>query len=208
MEVIYRDLFVRELQRLGIEDRFFPVGAAANHSLLYLVLRCYLELPLRRILDVGAGQTSLLLDALQRKLGKAEIVTLEHDTAWAERIASQVGHPVLRRDLVPMRIGGQATLMHDIIGIEGPFQLIIMDAPPGVRRYSRLGLVHLMQTVLDRGDFVAILDDTERGGEWQTVQACRQWLRESGVRFRQVEVRAAKRQWLCAGGALGLAAYF
>jgi hypothetical protein len=107
-----------------------------------------------------------------------------------------------------MRIGGQATLMHDIIGIEGPFQLIIMDAPPGVRRYSRLGLVHLMQTVLDRGDFVAILDDTERGGEWQTVQACRQWLRESGVRFRQVEVRAAKRQWLCAGGALGLAAYF
>ncbi len=58
MEVIYRELFVRELLRLGIEDRFFPVGAAANHGLLYLVLRCYVELPLRRVLDVGAGQTA------------------------------------------------------------------------------------------------------------------------------------------------------
>src|SRR5262245_35494224 len=90
MAVIYRDLFVRELQRLGIEDRFFPVGPAANHGLLYLVLRCYLEFPALRILDVGAGQTSLLLDALHRRLGKGEIITLEHDAGWAQRIAPQV----------------------------------------------------------------------------------------------------------------------
>ena len=208
MEVIYRDLFVRELQRLGIEDRFFPVGAAANHSLLYLVLRCYMELPVRRILDVGAGQTSLLLDALQRNLGKAEVVTLEHDAAWAERIASQISHQLLRRDLVSMQIGGRTTLMHDTHGIEGPFQMIIMDAPPGVRRYSRLGLVHLMQKLMDRSDFVVILDDFDRGGEWQTAGACRQWLQGSGISFRQKEARAAKRQWLCAGGAFGSAAFF
>lgn len=208
MEVIYRDLLVRELHRLGIEDRFFPVGAAANHSLLYLVLRCYVELPVRRVLDVGAGQTTLLLHALQDRLGKAEIITLEHDAGWAARIAGQVGHRVLRRDLVHLPVGGHMTLLHDTADLDGSFDFIIMDGPPGVRRYSRLGLLHLMQTVMDRRDFVAILDDFDRGGEWQTAQLCEQWLRQDGIAFRRTEIRAAKHQWLCAGGALGTAAYF
>ena len=208
MEVVYRDLLVRELHRLDIEDRFFPVGSAANHSLLYLVLRCYVELPVRRVLDVGAGQTTLLLHALQTRLGKAEVVTLEHDAGWAERISSQVGHHVLRRDLVRLAVDSHMTLMHDTTGLDGSFDLIIMDGPPGVRRYSRLGLLHLMQTVMDRRDFIAILDDVDRGGEWQTAQLCEQWLRQDGIDFRRTEIRAAKHQWLCAGGALGTAAYF
>lgn len=208
MELVYRDLFVRELARLGIEDRFFPVGSAANHSLLYLVLRCYVELPLRRILDVGAGQTSLLLHALQQKLARAEVITLEHDPAWAERIAAQVDHQVLRRDLIETRIGERTARMHDLAGLHGPFELIIMDAPPGVPRYSRLGLLPLMQTVMARDGFVAILDDADRSGEWQTAQACWQWLHSQGIAFRHAEVLAAKRQWVCAGGSLQHAVYF
>ncbi len=208
MEVVYRDLFVRELARLGIEDRFFPVGSAANHSLLYLVLRCYVELPLRRILDVGAGQTSLLLHALQQKLRKAEVLTLEHDEAWAARIATQVDHPVLQRKLVTTRIAGRTTLMHDHAGIAGPFQLIVMDAPLGVRHFSRLGLLQLMQTVMDREHFVVILDDADRSGEWQTAQACWQWLQQQATPFRHGEVMAAKRQWICAGGELQHAVHF
>lgn len=208
MELVYRDLFVRELARLGIEDRFFPVGSAANHSLLYLVLRCYVELPLQRILDVGAGQTTLLLQALQQKLGKAEIITLEHDATWAARISAQVDHQVQRRDLVRMQVGQRTTLMHDLTGLAGPFQLIIMDGPPGVRSHSRLGLLALMQTVMARDDFVAILDDADRGGEWQTAQACWEWLHQQGVAFRHAEIRAGKRQWLCAGGTLQHAVFF
>lgn len=208
MEVVYRDLFVRELARLGIEDRFFPVGSAANHSLLYLVLRCYVELPLRRILDVGAGQTSLLLHALQQKLRKAEVVTLEHDEAWAARIAAQVEHPVLRRPLVSTRVGNRTTLMHDLAGITGPFQLIVMDAPLGVRHFSRFGLLQLMQTVMDREHFVVILDDADRSGEWQTAQACWQWLQQQATPCRHGEVMAAKRQWICAGGELQHAVHF
>ena len=208
MEPIYRDLFVRELARLGIEDRFFPVASAANHSLLYLVLRCFVELPLQRILDVGAGQTSLLLHALRQKTGKAEIITLEHDACWAARIAAQVDHQVLRRDLVPTRVGDRTTLMHDLTGLSGPFQLIIMDGPPGVRRHSRLGLLSLMQSLMARDDFVVILDDADRTGEWQTAEACWRWLQGQGIAFRHAQTRAAKSQWVCAGGTLQHAVFF
>ena len=167
-----------------------------------------MELPLRRILDVGAGQTSLLLQALQRKLAKAEVITLEHDPAWAERIAAQVDHQVLRRDLIETRIGGWTTHMHDPAGLHGPFELIIMDAPPGVPSYSRLGLLSLMQTVMARDGFVAILDDADRSGEWQTAHACWQWLQSQGIPFQHAQVLAAKRQWICAGGQLQHAVYF
>lgn len=208
MELVYRDLFVRELARLGIEDRFFPVASAANHSLLYLVLRCYVELPLQRILDVGAGQTSLLLHALQKKMGKAEVITLEHDASWAAHIAAQVDHQVLRRDLVPLRVDHRTTQMHALTDLPGRFQLIIMDGPPGVRRHSRLGLLALMRTVMDHDGFVAILDDADRAGEWQTAEACWHWLHDQGITFRHAEIRAAKHQWLCAGGALQHAVFF
>ncbi len=208
MEVIYRELFVRELHRLGIEDRFFPVGAAANHGLLYLVLRCFVELPMQRVLDVGAGQTSLLLDALNRKLGKAEIITLEHDPAWAERIAGQVAHQVLRRDLIEQRIGGHATRMHDTTALEGPFQLIIMDAPPGVPRYSRLGLLHLMQTRMDRKDFVAILDDADPSGGAPDHAGVPTLAQGRGPALPPCADTRRKAQWFCAGGALESAAFF
>jgi predicted O-methyltransferase YrrM len=202
LEIIYRELFVRELARLGIPDRFYPVGAAANHSLLYAVLRCYVEFPVTRILDVGAGQTSLLLDALRRHSPKAEVVTLEHDPAWAERIAQQVGHEVLRRDLVSVRLAGRTVRMHDTRGLAGPFDLIVMDAPNSEKRYSRLGLLHLMQTVMNRENFIVIMDDTDRGGEVQSVRVCREWLHSAGIGHDWAEIRAAKRQQVLAAGTL------
>ena len=54
--MIYRDLFLRELARLGVEDGFYPIGGAANYSLLYLVLRAMTEFPVSSILEVGAGK--------------------------------------------------------------------------------------------------------------------------------------------------------
>lgn len=208
LEIVYRELLLRDLARLGIPDRFYPVGSAANHSLLYLLLRCYVELPVTRVLDVGAGQTSLLLDELNRKLGKAQVTTLEHDPDWGRLIGAVVAHPVLRRDLVPMRIAGIDTAMHDTAGLPGPFDLIVMDAPPGSSRYSRLGLLHLMQNFMDRSDFVAIMDDAERGGEMQTLRQCSGWLRDNGIVHDTCTVRAAKRQRVFAAGTMRQACYF
>jgi hypothetical protein len=208
MEIVYRELLLRDLAKLGIPDRFYPVGSAANHSLLYLVLRCYVELPVTRVLDVGAGQTSLLLDELNRKLGKAQVTTLEHDAGWGRLIGAVVAHPVLRRDLMPMRIAGIDTRMHDTTGLPGPFDMIVMDAPPGRSRYSRLGLLHLMQDFMDRGNFVAIMDDAERGGEMQTLRQCSAWLRDNRIPHDTSTVRAAKRQRIFAAGTMRQACYF
>src|SRR3954454_17352761 len=71
LECVYRDLFTRDIAKAGMDDVYYPVGHAANHSLLYLVMRCVQELRLAEILELGAGQPTILLDQAKRAL-KAE----------------------------------------------------------------------------------------------------------------------------------------
>jgi hypothetical protein len=94
LEVIYRDLFLRELARMGEEDRFFPTGGAANYSLLYLILRIGLEFKPASVLDIGAGQSSLLWSMLRRHGLVGSVLTLESDREWAQRIGDQIDHEV------------------------------------------------------------------------------------------------------------------
>ena len=68
MEVVYRELFLRDLARLGLDDLYYPVGWAANHSLMYLIARCFIELPVVNVLELGGGQSSILLSQLNDRL--------------------------------------------------------------------------------------------------------------------------------------------
>jgi hypothetical protein len=56
LEAVYRDLFIRDLAAIGVNDAFYPVGSAANHSLLYLVLRCVRELGIRKVSTSARGR--------------------------------------------------------------------------------------------------------------------------------------------------------
>src|SRR4051812_44863033 len=85
-EATYRHLFVRELERLGETDIYFPTGGAANYSLLYLLLRIAKEQRPRSVLDVGCGQSTLLWDRLRNKGLVGSVVTLENDAAWGAAI--------------------------------------------------------------------------------------------------------------------------
>ena len=68
MEIVYQQLVFRDLRNLGIHDDFYPVGSAASYSLFYILLRSLMTLPVTSVLDIGAGQTSLLLDATKKAL--------------------------------------------------------------------------------------------------------------------------------------------
>ena len=98
-ELLYERLFSNGLSRLQLENRYYPTGVAANFSLMYILLRCITELPVRRVVELGCGQSTLLFDAL-RQLRPIEITTLEHDRDWARRIQKHVEHEITCADLV------------------------------------------------------------------------------------------------------------
>lgn len=166
-ELLYQGMFSSACSSLGIAQTFFPVKGAANYSLLYLIMRICLETEVKRILELGAGQTTLLLHHL-RKLRQFDVTTLEHDVTWAGRIGSLVSHQVAHSPLIDCEAGGITRPGYDVSKLDGKFDFVIVDGPLGSPTYSRWGALSLLADHIN-SDYIVIFDDAERKGEQQTI---------------------------------------
>jgi hypothetical protein len=213
MEVIYRELFIRDLQKLQIDDVFYPIGGAANHGLFYVIARCFIEFEIKNAIELGAGQTSILMSQLSsRYRDRINIRTVEHDAQWAEYIRPKVGHELFLAHLVDKTIGGHR-ISHYASGYfdkSTKYDFVLIDGPPAYREdilMNRLGAVEIIQDNL-AGDFVLIVDDAERPGEGALIDAIRRELKNRRVGFREIAIAASKRQHLFCAGAYARAVYF
>jgi predicted O-methyltransferase YrrM len=206
LEVVYQRLFSRDLKRVGIEDVFYPLGSSANYSLLYVILRVALDFKPRNVLDIGCGQTTLLLSSLRDRGMVGQVTTLEHDPDWASEIAPLVSHAVICKPLFAQTIAGVQTNTYDWSAVlqRGPFDFVICDGPQGDRRRSRWGVLKTVEA-LSR-DFVLVMDDAERRGEKQTCDELQRLLVPTGA--KRGRVVAAKKQCIFAGGQYARAAHF
>lgn len=207
-ELLYERLFSNALPRLGIENRYFPVRSAANYSLLYLILRVVSELPVRRVLELGCGQTTLLLDDLARARA-LDVVTGEHDAAWAARTQQRVRHAIRHAPLIERNVYGRSCQTYDVTPAQlgRPLDLIIVDGPVGRNRCSRWGVLEYLEPLLGE-DFILLFDDAERRGEQDTIDATLGYLRGRGMEISCAVTRSLKSQFLIAAGALREAAYY
>lgn len=162
-ELLYAHMLGDALRGQAIKlPHLYPTGAAANYSLLYLLLRIQTELPVQTTLEIGIGQSTLLLDALGA-VGES----VEHDQKWAEVIAGQVTNRTIRVPrLVERHFAGRATMCYDFSPQEADF--VIVDGPQGTGRFSRLGALELLDKSLAE-EFIVIFDDAERRGEQDTI---------------------------------------
>jgi predicted O-methyltransferase YrrM len=214
LEIVYRDLFMRDIAKVGMEDVYYPVGHAANYSLLYLVMRCVRELKIHEVLELGAGQTTILLDQAKRALAaEYRVRTIEHDPLWAEKMAELVSHEIVQADLSPLAVGGRNINYYDpkaIAVADRKYDLIIVDGPPAfapAMRYDRTGIATVVEYQL-APEFVIVFDDAERDGEVEAISSCRRLLRSHGVRVVEGQVSGFKRQHVFATPAHAQAAFF
>lgn len=213
MESIYRSLFLRDLGRYGVEDEFYPIGSAANHSLMYLVARCLIEFPIARVLEFGAGQTSILLDRLSGAMGRPiEITTVEQDPFWAERIRAQVHHPVICAPLAPEVVADSKISFYrlDEIGSQSNLELVIVDGPTAYSpstRWDRIGAVEFLKGRL-ASEFIVIFDDTERAGEFLGTRLFCDYLVANHITHYISTIRAAKQQKVICSEQFRAASYF
>lgn len=210
MEPVYQRLVERDLERLGIENDFYPVAGAANYSLLYLLIRAMTDLPVRSVVELGVGESSRLLSRLRSN--GTSVTTIEHNDSWAERAKDRVQHEIIKTKLVPKLVQGILINGYDFSPIKGttPIDLLIVDGPPASTQeaqFARLGAVDLVAS-LNPKDFVVILDDTHRAGEMVLVDKFAAALRKRGCAFNMGQVITSKRQTIFAGRAFESAAYF
>jgi hypothetical protein len=167
-ELHYLEIFDAAVARSGLDvPPLFPVGRAANSSLLYLIFRLLRDFPRLGILELGAGQSTILLGALHRAGLTTSVKTLEHDPAWAEAIGSKVGHEVLVAPLHQESVLGVMTETYEV-DLATRFDCVIVDGPVGTQTQSRWGTLKLLQQNL-AAEFIVIFDDAERPGERDTI---------------------------------------
>jgi hypothetical protein len=212
-EPVYQAIVDRDLRALGMENRYYPLSGAANYSLLYLLLRSAQEFDIGRLVELGAGQTSILIESLnQRGLLRGSRLTIEHDPNWAERIRQLVTHqimtvPLISRDDAPRHYRGyDLTSITDCENID----FLIIDGPPAFhsgQAFARFGMLALLK-FLDPTGYAVIVDDAEREGEHLLVTRIEQELAARGDNIKKAEIRATKKQVVLASGRFEAAAYF
>jgi hypothetical protein len=212
MEPVYQGLVERDLARLKIDSRFYPVNGAANYSLLYIIIRAASEFQIEEVLELGAGQTSLLFDALQRSgVIKANIRTLEHNDDWAAHVSASVSHEVVRTKLVPkdrdhIKFEGYDFMplpkrQTDFLVIDGPLAIAKTD------RFSRLGAIDLVEWI-NPSRFIVVIDDANRVGEILLAKKFEERLKQMGIKYARGNVMSNKEQVIFAGGTYLSAAYY
>lgn len=215
-EAVYQHLFLRDLAAAGLPDRYYPVGNAANYGLLYLIVRVVLELPVTRVLELGCGQSSLLLDDLaqvakdRQPSRELQITSVEQDASWAATTGSRVRHPVRHAPLAPTQALGRPIRFYepDALAGLGKFDFVIVDGPTAFgpsETYNRTGALELLRRHLD-GQFVVVFDDAERQGETEAADAFEASGQGSPIFTNRV--RAAKQQRVACTEEFRAAAYF
>lgn len=213
MEPVYQNLVQRDLRVLGIGDDFYPVAGAASYSLFYLLIRIAKELPVKSVLELGAGETTRLLHALTNQgILSAKCTTLEHNKEWASRVSQSVSHEIITTRLIERIMDGISYQGYDFspLNLLNDVELLVVDGPPASTEsntFARLGAVDLVE-MLSPHDFILILDDTHRSGEMLLVEKIEYALHRQGLNFSKGQIITSKRQTIFAGGAYERVAFF
>jgi hypothetical protein len=213
LEAVYQKIFQRDLKRIGIEDVFYPLGFAANYGLLYFILRSAKSFHFKSIVELGAGQTSLLLNSLVEKHAiSAAILSVEHNKEWADRVRAQVRHSVMHANLAPGASASGRFVGYDFSSAKVPalIDFLIVDGPPGASiggKFARHGALALIDRLDPRG-FVVVVDDAERPGEIALGDLICKELRAKKIDHNVGEIVASKRQIIISSGEFWEAAYF
>lgn len=207
MEAVYQRLFETSVAELGIRRKFYPVGAAANYSLLYLIVRCVAECEIRTVAEFGAGQSTLLLAALGRLRPELRVVSYEADPAWADRIRGEADCDIRVCPLMEYGGAGNGTLFYQLPPERERSDLVIVDGPVGASSAGRTGCLAVVPDLVGP-DSVVIVDDVNRAPEMLMSDQLVRALMRRNYDLASSFVRAAKWQRVIASGSRRHAVYF
>lgn len=163
-------------------------GWAADYGLMYTLFRTLNAMRPMNILEFGLGQTSKMVHQYANYF-KANAITCEHDKNWINFFnkSKDGDYPINIKlmDLQTVKYNGLDTLTYkDYASIFSKqlFDLILVDGPFGSDHFSRSQIIDLAKNNLTQ-HFCIIIDDYERIGEQETMEAVQDVLKANNVSF-------------------------
>tara|TARA_B100000212_G_C27292753_1_gene498011 strand:- start:152 stop:874 length:723 start_codon:yes stop_codon:yes gene_type:complete len=170
-ELLYFQAF---LNLLPEKHDFYPFGGSANSSLLYFLGRFLKEFRGLNIVELGMGQTTMLLNMFVDN--QANHFSIDDNEFWIDSVKSKLINPdqsqLIFRNLTEVEVSKNKTLFYQ--DFESIFEnkivdLVIVDGPKGTKKFSRCGILpFLVKRFSDQDDMLVIFDDTHRKPELET----------------------------------------
>ena len=174
-----------------IEELALNIGRwAGNYSFFYVLNRILSEYKPAKILDLGLGESSKLISVyLNHLLANSSHVIVEHDLAWIDSFNARFSltdrSTLIHCPLKKIQINGFDSFSYDRFEerVNERFDLYIVDGPFGSDRFSRYNIMSLVSQFDVHDEFIIIMDDTNRQGEGDTLEAIKEALRKKGILF-------------------------
>lgn len=178
---------------------------ACNYSLLYLMVSIIFEYKISRIIEFGLGESSKLLSTMA---AHNEFITshtiIEHNQEWIdvfnERFHLSDKTKVIHLPAFDRKKDGFKFLGYQSIGekITDAYELYIIDGPLGARPFSRIDILDLAKSFTADSQFVIILDDYNRLGEYNTGKMLMKILQNKQISFNYATYSGFKSQLIIA----------
>lgn len=172
LEIAFADIF-RQLQSRcpWLDHTIYPVGGAASHSFVCILVRTLEECGIKTVIEFGAGQSSKILSKWALTTG-GKVFTVEQDAYWADHCRNELAHPnyhVIHAPMCKLPSGlewyDEAEIKRQLGGVKA--DLIIVDGPIGTPRWSRAGIIECF-AALCQPEWAVLWDDLERFGDYES----------------------------------------
>lgn len=167
---------------------FSPGRWAVDYALLYTLYRTLTAMKPTKIIEFGLGQSSKMIHQYAI-FYQSKAITIEHDQAWIDFFRSGLEGNydinIQLLDLATIEYNGFETLTYKNFNSffsDEKFDIILVDAPFGSKRYSRSQIVDMAHNNLS-DSFCIIIDDTERQGEKDTIAEVCKVLDEKKIKY-------------------------
>lgn len=188
-EVKARDMLRRAEEAIPwMPTPIYPAGGAAGPLFLYLLARLLAETSkIQKVLELGAGQSTLILDSWANAQSKS-VHSFEHDEIWVQRMLTLVNPIITQVHYLPLEtLNAEAATtswyaLKSLSGLDplGGFDLLLVDGPPGCGGFSRCGIIDHIPEWLNK-EFVILWDDLHRPADLESFAFLVQKLRRLGV---------------------------
>ena len=172
----------------------YPFGGSANSSLLYFLGRFCKEHKDLSILELGMGQTTILLDVFSDDQNAH--VAYDDNEFWVNNIKSKINNTksnLKYRPLEDFNFDKVKTKFYKDLNDEEKdtnFDLIIVDGPKGTKKFSRSGVIpFIVDKIAKQDDLVVIFDDTHRKPELSTFELLIKIIKSKGLWNDQCNIK-------------------
>lgn len=193
-ETVWAEIFNNVVSDTSwLKNTAFSAGRwAVGYQYLYVMYRVLNEIRPQHILELGLGQSTRMIGQYIASQSDAEHFVVEHDPAWIDffsrdfALCNRSKIVKLDREMIPFR---EAEAVRVFRGFEEQFKgqkfdFISIDAPLGgdMKQYARIDVLKMLPDCL-ADSFIIMIDDTERSGETNTVNAMKEQLKQNNITF-------------------------